>query len=300
MKIGRFIRILIILVLVSFSIYFLTKNWYDFKKYNIKINYEYLILSFLVAILSQVLLALAWQVIMESLNQKISFVNSMRIYFISQIIRYIPGKIWLIGGRIYLCGKEGISSVHASLGIVLELLLISLSNIILIILTSGLVNIKYFILITAIGLTVVYPKNINILVNIVLRILKRKPLKLTISYINILKVIILYIIFWLLLGVAFFLITQSIYKIDIILLPRIIGIHSLAWLLGFLSFLTPAAIGVREGLLSLFLKPYLPISLAIGISILARIIVTISELTILAASLISRKIENRRAHILYD
>lgn len=62
------------------------------------------------------------------------------------------------------------------------------------------------------------------------------------------------LILWGLLGCAFFLFIKSFYLIDTTQLFTVTGIYAVAWCIGFLSLLTPGGLGIREGILTLLLS----------------------------------------------
>ena len=60
-----------------------------------------------------------------------NFLKTFRIYFSSQVGRYVPGKAMLLVTRVYMTEKQGISRKEAFASIVLDLALFSLSGIVL-------------------------------------------------------------------------------------------------------------------------------------------------------------------------
>ena len=56
-----------------------------------------------------------WQYMLGRFGHRVGFLKSMRIWFLSQAGRYIPGKVWYALGRVYLCEREGVPAATASL-----------------------------------------------------------------------------------------------------------------------------------------------------------------------------------------
>jgi hypothetical protein len=90
-------------------------------------------------------------------------------------------------------------------------------------------------------------------------------------------------------GAAFFLLVRAIYPISLKFLPGAIGLYNGAWAVGFLSLITPGGLGIREGAMAFLLKYYLPVPLAVIISILARLWITVFEVTVALIGLKFRK-----------
>lgn len=85
---------------------------------------------------------------------------------------------------------------------------------------------------------------------------------------------------WLCLGVAFFLFVNSLYLIYWTQLHLIMGCYAFAWLIGFLSFLTPGGLGGREGILGLLLSSYMPPAQATLCALLCRMWMITAEIVL--------------------
>lgn len=90
----------------------------------------------------------------------------------------------------------------------------------------------------------------------------------------------LYILLWGLLGIAFFLFIRGFSPVSTSQLFRVTGIYAIAWSLGFLSVVTPSGLGVREGVLSLLLTSVLPPATATWVALLSRLWTLSAELLI--------------------
>jgi hypothetical protein len=60
-------------------------------------------------------------------------------------------------------------------------------------------------------------------------------------------------------------------------MPFVVGASALAWVVGYLSFLTPSGLGVREGVLTILLAQVYPLPVAIVGSLLYRLVLTLGE-----------------------
>jgi uncharacterized membrane protein YbhN (UPF0104 family) len=116
-----------------------------------------------------------------------------------------------------------------------------------------------------------YPPVFKRLVNFALKVAKRKPLNFNLRYQDFFTLFSLFALNWTLQGLNILLLLKSFYAVSFNMLLPIIGFHSLSWIIGFLSFITPGGLGIREGIFSYALKYYLPTSISIIIVILARI-----------------------------
>ena len=285
--IKRILQVLLIVVIFYFLAKNLYLNWNKIVKYDWNINYYFLTYSFLLLIVGSILIALGWNLILRMLGGRLGCKRALKIFFITDLAKYVPGKVWTIVGKVYLCAKEGIPIAKTSASVVIQPLIQVIAGILMFLLslpfwtkTNDFMNQLYFFLpLIPIGLIVLHPAIMTKLLNFVLTRLKQKPIELNIKYKDILLILLLWCGLWILSGVAYYFLVISIYSFPISQLPVIIGIFSIA---GISQFLTPSGIGVLEGVLTVLLGLYLPVHIAIFIALLARVWKTVTELVCVA------------------
>ena len=97
---------------------------------------------------------------------------------------------------------------------------------------------------------------------------------------------------WLCQGLAFFLFVKSLSPMRWADAGGITAIYAFAWIVGFLSFLTPGGLGIREGLLGLLLANYMPAPKATLIAMLSRLWMLSAEMVLAALAFLLQR--NRR------
>ena len=80
-----------------------------------------------------------------------------------------------------------------------------------------------------------------------------------------------HILLWLCQGFAFYLFVRSLAPVAWTDAGILIARYAFAWIVGFLSFLTPGGLGIREGLLGLLLSSYMPVPQATLVALLCRV-----------------------------
>lgn len=93
-----------------------------------------------------------------------------------------------------------------------------------------------------------------------------------------LRVIVWHLILWMCQGLAFFLFTNIFSPMPLSQLYPISGYYILGWLIGFLSLLTPGGLGVREGILVMLLSNYMSSAQATLCVLLYRVWTISSEI----------------------
>ena len=258
-------------------------HWDEIPFERLEFNYYFLLLSGIFYGLAFLVGAFAWKYNLMTLNEKISYKNSLEILSLTQLGRYLPGKIWFAVGRAWMGKHKGIKEHNVIISVILETVIIFLAAF-LVFLTFGvpLANYKflpYFSvpLFLFFGFLFIQPKIFAHAINFGLRLLKKNPIAFSLNYYQIFLLLLFYLVIWILYGVSFYLLIRSFYNIPLSMVAPLTGIHAFAWIIGFISLLTPGGLGVREGALSLLLTFYLPTSLGIPVALLARAWCTIIE-----------------------
>jgi len=285
--IKRILQVLLIVVIFYFLARNLYLNWNKIVQYDWNINYYFLAYSFLLLMVGSFLIALGWNLILRVLGGKLGYKRALKIFFITDLAKYVPGKVWTIVGKVYLCAKEGIPIAKTSASVVIQPLIQVIAGILMFLLslpfwtkTSDFMSRLYlFLPLIPIGLILLHPAIMTKPLNFVLTRLKQKTIELNIKYRDMLLILFLWCGLWTLTGVTYYFLIISVHSFPVSRLPVTIGIFSIA---GVSQFLTPSGIGVLEGVLTVLLSLYLPVPIAILIALLARVWKTVTELVCVA------------------
>jgi uncharacterized membrane protein YbhN (UPF0104 family) len=285
--IKRIFQVVLIVVIFYFLAKNLYVNWNKIAEYDWHINYYFLVFSWLLSIGGGFLIALGWNLILRVLGGRLNYKRALKIFFITDLAKYIPGKVWTMVGKVYMCKEEGVPVAVTSTSVVIQPLIQVISGLLIFLLslpfwtkTSDFINNLYFFFpLIPIGLLFLHPAIMTKPLNFVLRKLKQKPIEIKIKYRDILLILLLWCGLWVLTGITYYFLIISVHPFPLSNLPVTIGIFAIA---GVSQFLTPSGIGVLEGMLTVLLGLYFPLPVAILIALLARVWKTISELVCIA------------------
>ena len=98
----------------------------------------------------------------------------------------------------------------------------------------------------------------------------------------------LYFVSWIVMGCAFGLLVTSVAGGGRVSIPGAAGMYVIAYVVGFFALFAPGGIGVREGVLGVMLGSQVPVSVAIIIAALARLLVTAIELCCVMVTVFSK------------
>lgn len=286
LKATRFIIPIVIFIFLGRVI---VEQWYLLENYSWNLDIQYLVVSFIALLGTFLMWALLFEQVFIQLGVPLSLKKIFKILYISNLGRYIPGKVWQFVGMYYLLERENVGKLKATSGIMWSNLFSNLSG--------GLVGIsiislsKFNVSILSVSILLVFfaciviavqPTVIDHIVNYVLGKLNKDQIKVSLSLPRIVLFISYYALVWLCLGAAFFLLTRAVADVDIKLLPVFIGFFAASYVIGYLSVFTPGGLGVREGVMTYMLSYYMPLPIATIIAIVARLWLTLGELACVA------------------
>lgn len=297
--IQNFLTILIISVIFIFLIRNLIQNWSKIPFNDLHFNILFLCISFLALIFHFISYSKSWQEIMRALERPIRFSQSSWIISTTQIAKYLPGRIWYMVGRVYVGQKERMSGKSLAVSMVLETCLLLISSSIIFLISTliignySLTNLLICIVALVAAVVILNPRILSWVTNLFLRIFKKPEVKITISYLQMLKLSVYFFILWIFQIIGFYFLINAIYPVVLSKIFNLAAAYTLSWITGFLVIFTPGGLGVREGMMALLLSPIVPTPLAIAISFVARVWIIVFEIVIFFVGLVVKKTANR-------
>lgn len=239
-----------------------------------------------------------WFCLLKERNYQLPLKQATYLWAISELKRYIPGNIWSILGRTILFSEKGVKKRDTGILLIIEAQIFILSCLIISLLsipfflTYFLKNLPFqpYLLgiatITILGISLAYIYNRSFF--------KKLPFLPRFHPQNTAFLILVSAIGLIFFGLGYYFTISSIITLSLQLLPQLIGLFSLTILLGYLSFVTPAGLGVREGILTICLAKISNLSTSAFASLFARIILIFSELIFIIISHLWLKIRNSK------
>ena len=278
------------------------KSWSDLGHYSWHVNWGLLIVGFALLVGQELTYAFIWRAILARLGSHLDIVSSQRIYLGAEFVRYIPGNVWHVITRVLWAEQKGVPKPIGFASMVIELATRITSAALVFALslffwqdTSGLlagVPQAAFITVGAIAVPLLllglYPPMLQGILNAGLRRVKRQPIQLALRYRDVLLIALCWGASWLVAGAGFYFVVLALVPTPLpaTALLLCIGIYALAWDIGFLSFVTPSGLGIREAatvilMTQAHLVPSGPagVGVATVVAIIARLLATGSEMT---------------------
>jgi len=230
-------------------------------------------------------------------GKSISFLSGWTFFQLSQLGRYLPGRIGQFVWMLSISRGFGIEKTHAILATCIQLAFQCCLGCILglpilrhaetprlqnWVVSSLQMPYKTGVLITSLGIVILGGGVVFLYGHRIQETLPRliKQCRAMFSVSGVLWLAGAYLLLWGLLGIAFFLFIKSLYSVSTSQFLVVTGTYAVAWSIGFLSVITPSGLGVREGVLSMFLTSVLPPATATLVALLSRLWTLSAELIV--------------------
>lgn len=302
-KILSFILITVIFTVLAQNI---VHNWSVIKSFPWRFSGPDFILLLLFLLPFYLINGNSWFLILRALGNKIDYFASIRIWLLSNASRFIPGVVWQYGGRIYLSSKVGIPASKTLIALLTESIFVMTVGLIIVLATfnfehyaGGIKIFKTTILILPLLIAAISLFNNQKMMTKIIAIFQQitgkegeiKSFKLSTYWILIL--LLNYLLQFIFAGSVLFFLAKQAINLDWNLYAIFIGIYAASWLLGYITIIAPAGLGVQEISIATMLSfyftetssAYIPFPIASMIAILFRVLLLIIEaITILFIS----------------
>ena len=244
--------------------------------------------STLLFILSYFIQIWAWYLITLRLRIAVSIRETLESWFYSQLGKYLPGKVWLLLSRFYFYESKGKSKKAISIALFLETVtMIAAAGLMFLVALVLFKEVRPFyagrqslwlVPVFFFGFLSLHPRVLQKVVNWTLVSFKKDPVSLPISYSNILWILFVCVISWVAGGVGFYLFVDSVYPVAPQYILFLTGALAISSTVGLIAIFAPGGLGVREGALVYLLSLVMATPVAVVISVLTRIWMTLIEI----------------------
>ncbi len=285
-KIVKYLLPLAIFVFLAQSIY---TNWSQIREYPWKFDLPLLALAVLFGSAWFFLRAWIWAQVVREMHDKLPYWPAFRVFMISEVARYVPGKIWQYVSRIYLAERYHIPPALTLTSAVVELLVVmiaaggvALANASRVLPQLEEQYYPLFVLGMVAALALVHPRSLQTWSRILAKFLRQDWVPFDVSYSHLVMILMAGLLTWVAAGLGFAFFVQSLTPTAEGHTVQLITIYAASWLIGLLAVVVPAGVGVREGTMTVLLVTMMPQPTAAVIAIAARLWVTLLELLLLA------------------
>ncbi len=276
------------LAIVVFAARSLARNWADLTSQPLewRVQPGWLLLSALLVWSMYALLVVAWRTMLAGWGQQLDGWTAARIWTVSSLGKYLPGKVWAVAGMALMAQRAGIAPWAATgSAVVLQVLAIGTGAAVagltgrsaieaahqgagaaLLLLIAGAVAGVALLL---------WPPFLTRLLRLAAPDAEARGAP---AAAGIVFGIVANTVAWLGYGAALWCLSRGLLS-EVRLRPELaVAVFTASYLAGFLALFAPGGIGVREGLFILMLQGPLGIGAATALALASRLLLTITEL----------------------
>jgi len=276
------------LAIIAIAASSLIRNWADLRSQPLewRVQPGWLLVSALLVWLMYALLIVAWRTMLAGWGQRLDGWTSARIWTVSSLGKYLPGKVWAVAGMALMAQRAGIAPWAATgSAVVLQVLAIGTgaavagltgraaieaahrgSGVVLGLLVAGAVAGVALLL---------WPPLLRRLLRFAAPDAEARGAP---AVAGIVVGIVANAVAWVGYGAALWVLSRGLLPGVDLGLGLAIAVFTASYLAGFLALFAPGGLGVREGLFILMLQGPLGIGPATALALASRLLLTITEL----------------------
>jgi uncharacterized membrane protein YbhN (UPF0104 family) len=299
---SKWLRIAFGLIAVAGIGYAIVDQWHNLGPRLDQLSVLGILESSVAVLAGMAAMLLSWRAGMAGLAGPLRLADAGRIFYLSQLGKYIPGSVWPLIAQTALGADVGIPASASVMALVFMYLIFTTSAALVAAVclpaVTHLVPIWLAVLAFVVGLVLLLPPVLNRLINLGLTLMRR-PDTVHLHPRAILASFGWAVVLWTCFGLQILALAHDLrHPLSWHLLLISVGGYTLAWICGFLFILAPAGGGVRELVLTALLVASVGRSDALAVALLSRLLLTAADLVCAlgaAASLGPAKLRELRA-----
>ncbi|WP_288468350.1 lysylphosphatidylglycerol synthase domain-containing protein [uncultured Curtobacterium sp.] len=246
---------------------------------------------------------LSWRALMHGAGHRIPFRAAQRVFFLSQIGKYVPGSVWPIVAQADL-GREHRVPAAQSVAVGMLTLLVSCgAGVSVAALTIPFVQPDAFahywfvVLLVPVVLAALHPAVLRFGLRLASRVTRRDLGTIELRTAAVVRAFGWAVLAWVVFGLHIALVLVPLASVDLRVTTLTVGAYALAWLVGFLVFFLPAGLGGREAVLTALLAAGVPLgsSASVSVAVTSRVLLTVVDVVFAGAAVVGER--RRRAGI---
>ena len=265
----------------------LAANWDALRRQPLdwQVRPAYLVASALIVWGMYVILIAAWRLVLHGWGERLEPVPAARIWTVSSLGKYLPGKVWAIAGMALMAQRAGVAAWAATgSAVILQALAIAAGGAVLALTGTSALEAQWpgfragLLLLLAASVTGLALMTWPPFVRRLLRLARIQPASATPGTGAVLTAAGANLLAWIGYGAAFWLLAAGLLPHSGLRLDTAIGAFTASYLAGLLFLPAPGGVGIRESVMVLMLQGPLGEGGALALAIASRVLLTITEL----------------------
>jgi len=268
---------LLVLALIARS---LARNWAAFQSVHVTLdlNIGWLAASVLVVLLTYAIQIESWRQMLRGWAQHLGYWDAARAWFLANLGRYIPGKVWSVAGLVVLAERAGVRrSAAAVSAFAMQAVVLGTGVVLTAIATPHaaspvLLGVSVLAALVLIGV-LAWRRSAEWLGALADAKSPLPPLPIS----AIIASSGLMLLSWVTFGASFWMLIRGLIATASVPVTAAMGMFALGYVMGIVAVFVPGGIGVRDLALVGFLTPFVGGGGALAISLVSRVQLTLTE-----------------------
>ncbi|QKE85522.1 lysylphosphatidylglycerol synthase domain-containing protein [Arthrobacter sp. NEB 688] len=280
---------LLVLVLAA-VVWALAGSWDEVSRELGRMSWPAVVLALVLTLGAPLFTLVGWRVLLADLGTRLPLAPAASVFFVGQLGKYLPGSVWTVLAQAEMGAKLGVPrrrmAITGLLSIGLAILCGSLLGVVALprLLARGSSPVTAWVVVAAVlvGAVLFWPRLLNAMVALGLRVLRREPLEHRLGGRAVLSTAAWFTAAWVSAGLGVAVLVRSLQPAATLTDLAVAGVcgFALASAAGQLSVLVPAGVGVRDGVLALLLVTFMPLSAATAVVVVARFLAIVGDLLV--------------------
>jgi len=273
-------QVLLAAILIWFVGRSVVLNWNELRSQDVAFQIKplWIILAALLVWCSYGILIEAWRRILLGWGQTLGYSPALRIWCLSNLGRYLPGKVWSVVGLAVLAQRSGVAGwAAAGSALVMQALAIGTGALVMSLGAPGAASPHALLLACALAgcviVSLVWSPLAQRLIHLVRPGTEFRALPLATALLGASVTL----LSWVAYGIAFWLLAKGIFVTTSLSIVQATGVFAAGYIVGLLALFAPGGVGVRELVYVALLAPIVGSGGAAALSIASRLLLTATE-----------------------
>jgi hypothetical protein len=258
----------------------LVRHWDEFSALELSLDFHAgsIALAALTVWLTYALLIEAWRRVVLGWGEVLPYRPAVRIWCLSNLGRYLPGKVWGVAGLAVLAQRAGVSGwAAAGSALAMQALAVGTGASVVAVFAPGAVSPLQLVIAGVLALGAVGALTSRSLGERVTRLVRPDAEFRELSPGTALAAAVITLAGWVAYGVAFWLLARGLLGAGALSLWAAIGVFTAGYIVGFLALFAPGGVGVRELMFVAMLTPLMGSGDAVALSVASRLLLSVTE-----------------------
>lgn len=255
------------------------RHWDEFRslEFAVQLRPGWIALAGAVVLLTYGLLVAAWRAVIGGWGERLAYRPAVRIWTVSNLGRYLPGKVWSVAGLAVLAQREGVAA-WAAVGAAVAMQAIAVGSGVAVAAATvpGTLSAPGALVAAAVAAATIAALAMPRVVALVGRITRRPGLRpMPVRAVVLAGTVTT--VSWLAYGVGFWCLARGTLGNTSLGMAPAIGVFAAGYITGLLALFAPGGVGVREAVFIALLAPSVGSGGAIVLGVASRALLTLTE-----------------------